>query len=301
MRAHGWALEEALFLNAWRARTVSRIAAIRLSELLLVALFIASALSIYRGGPLQVYVPGIVAVSLCVPGTQVSPLRSTAFASEVGGRSDMIAEVGNVLRVRDQSGNRCYVNACNYNGSSCSDGSVSVEDIGTVGRAQEIIRSRAINRYEDVALREVPEKLREVLARRARSKQRGPSRYDENDLKAVIKFIELCAEVTEPQMNDMIARSRRGDRTAFLKYKGCYNNSPIGAAVSDQVDKPYRKMLAGVQLADPSRGGRYTVRVLFARDKDEDGSILDDKATGMDTAIANFFEIYGVANYHVSK
>jgi hypothetical protein len=282
---------------------VSRVWAIRFTEALLIAVFIASALSLYKGGPLQAYVPNLIAPSVCVPGSQVSPIRTTPFAGgeHASGRSDMITQVGDILRVKYQSENRCYVNTCNYSGSTCFDGSVSVDDIGTVEKAREIVRSRAINRYEDISLGELSQKLHQSLAKRAQSKRPGPTRYDEGDLKAAIKFIELCAEITEPQMNEMIARSRRGDRAAYLKYNRCYNNSPVGTAVSDQVDKSNRKLLVGVQLADPSRGGRYAVRVLFARDKDGDGNILDDKERSMDTAIANFFEVYGVANYHVSK
>jgi hypothetical protein len=86
-----------------------------------------------------------------------------------------------------------------------------------------------------------------------------------------------------------------------FRARACTNNSPVGIAVGGQVDKPNRKLMIETRLADPAHGRPYTVWVLFARDDGKDGDLLNQKEKSLSAAVANFYEVYDVANYHISK
>ncbi len=240
--------------------------------------------------------------TVCVSGSQVSPVRVTAFVGDPnsGLQSGVKANVGDLLSVNFRDGSSCNVTYCNPNTGSCYSGTVKIADIAGLSSVENIIRNLAINRVVATSLEQLPSKLREALRTRAASKQSVQAQYDESDLEAVIQFIRHCSEITENDYDEAFKRSLRGDGSFYNAYKSCSTTAIIGNLISDHVATGKRRLRVSIRLPSRSNDMRYLVKIQFERDKDADKNVQMNAQTLEEGAVM-FYNIYGVGVYQIAR
>ena len=127
----------------------------------------------------------------------------------------------------------------------------------------------------------------------------------QEDLKALLAVVRLCAVVTQQPVAQAFQQSRNRDKSGadFLtRYSACAKSTTapvVGVQPSGTVEKPNRNLTVSFQLPNAERP--YDVMVVFASDKIEDANVKFTSQS-ISQAFSDYFDFYGVGiTFHAVK